>query len=673
MSALFAVILSTMEDRTANDMASGIHPEPQASDGEGATGFESQSSPIELMVNTRARRSNAGNRMSKLISMEEVDDIGRSLYEALEDVPDDDDFSGSEAEMEADDISLVSSASDNFSSDEHDSAQDEDFNGEKELQKEERIAQRVSKRKAHDAFLKRPGLLKRARLRDTSVRGKASAELVDSKLVESPTVSTEQTQRKRSDRVLQLGTDSYVRGQSRRLSSRASALKARAETHERLVSKERVRLITVATMKAAEERREALKRKPLTQEDRLAEAARTERLNAKSLNRWEEAERKKIAERRAKLEAQRNKGIEGEFIRYWSGSVGDRMSDSHARELFSGPEHSSAFYKKSSGKSQNSVSSPLSTTLPNAVSEANIPIGLDGSGSRVATESNAAESADDTIVTSQLPPALTRENQAQNLHPTSTSTTQTPALPMSTSHIILPLSSPESQLANGKRSQSDLYAVENFSSLLDGIHFWASQPEVKRQAETSAAGAHSSPILQTVSTSDATICNSTALKIVSAKVNLPRNENSGASALQIPVQTSALQTDPSSLKPPSFHPQQSLSSLRSPSPDNKAEKCELPSQRLPRVSSRSQQSDVEKRTRNLIMLQNIDPSQAQNINARDRDREKDFLRRKLFGWPTVSSACTGLGSLTTSLRSMNSSYTRLSIQLANEASWIHFL
>jgi vacuolar protein sorting-associated protein 72 len=90
-------------------------------------------------------------------------------------------------------------------------------------------------------------------------------------------------------------------------------------THARLKDSEQKRVRLIATMEEAAKRKERSKPKEITQADRLAEAARTERLNSKSLNRWEEMEKKKSEEQKAKLEALHNRRLEGPVISWWSG------------------------------------------------------------------------------------------------------------------------------------------------------------------------------------------------------------------------------------------------------------------------------------------------------------------------------------------------------------------
>jgi vacuolar protein sorting-associated protein 72 len=63
------------------------------------------------------------------------------------------------------------------------------------------------------------------------------------------------------------------------------------------------------------------KPKELTQADRLAEAERTERKNAKSLNRWEAMEKKRAEEQAAKLAALKDRKLDGPVISSWSGAA----------------------------------------------------------------------------------------------------------------------------------------------------------------------------------------------------------------------------------------------------------------------------------------------------------------------------------------------------------------
>ena len=89
--------------------------------------------------------------------------------------------------------------------------------------------------------------------------------------------------------------------------------------HARLKEGEVKRVKILEKMAAAEQRKEKLKPQRMTQADRLAEAEKTERHNRKDLNKWEEMERRRAEEQKAKLEAMRNKRLEGPVLTWWSG------------------------------------------------------------------------------------------------------------------------------------------------------------------------------------------------------------------------------------------------------------------------------------------------------------------------------------------------------------------
>lgn len=86
-----------------------------------------------------------------------------------------------------------------------------------------------------------------------------------------------------------------------------------------MIEREVKRLKQVEAMERKAKKMEALKKPPMTQAERLAEAAVIEKKNAKSLNRWEEAEKQREEERRAKLAALNNRTLDGPVVTFWSG------------------------------------------------------------------------------------------------------------------------------------------------------------------------------------------------------------------------------------------------------------------------------------------------------------------------------------------------------------------
>jgi vacuolar protein sorting-associated protein 72 len=251
-----------------------------------------EDTPVESLVVGRAKRATAGNRLAPLIEKEGGEDDLELLFaedEAEEDV----EFE--EEEEDASDAELDSS------SDEEDQGPtkgDDDMTGEKELQKQEKV-ERQKKRKAQEVF-KRPGALRKRIKIDSSA---------------TPTMPAPRP-KKKSERVSWVPTEADA---PVRASSRKQTVQNREVVHQRLVEGEQTRLKTMSHMEEAAKRKAALKPKALTQADRMEEAAKTERKNAKSLNRWEESEKKRSEEQRAKLEALHNRQLTGPVITSWSG------------------------------------------------------------------------------------------------------------------------------------------------------------------------------------------------------------------------------------------------------------------------------------------------------------------------------------------------------------------
>ncbi|KAH7374366.1 YL1 nuclear protein-domain-containing protein, partial [Pyrenochaeta sp. MPI-SDFR-AT-0127] len=250
--------------------------------------------PVALMVTTRARRTNAGNRMSTLIakSAEEEEEWGEEWEEA----PNEEEFQGDDVN-EQDDYNMDSS------SEEGDDDADDDDAGEKELRRAERQEKTKKRKMATNPFAARVAAVARKKV----------------KLDVPPTQSPESAPprpKKKSERASWIPTeeDGPVR-----TSSRKQTMANKETTLAKLKAKDRRRDDTLAMMKAAEARKAKAKEKPLTQAERLAEAARNERINKKTLHRWEEAEEARAAERQAKIDAMKNREIDGPFVRYYSG------------------------------------------------------------------------------------------------------------------------------------------------------------------------------------------------------------------------------------------------------------------------------------------------------------------------------------------------------------------
>ncbi len=251
--------------------------------------------PVESLVLGRSKRVTAGNRLSSLLDQEADDELGLLFAENEEE--EDVEFEGDEGE-DASDVQLDSSSDEE---DQGPAQPDDDLEGEKELQKQDRAEQR-KKRKAQ-SILPRPGPLRK------KVK-------MDSTATESKPTTPAPRPRKKSERInwLPAPDEGPIRS-----SSRKQTVENKTLIHERMKESESRRIKQIKIMEAAAKRKEASKPKAMTQADRMAEAARMEKKNARSLNRWEETEKKRAEQQRAKLEALHNRQLSGPVITWWSG------------------------------------------------------------------------------------------------------------------------------------------------------------------------------------------------------------------------------------------------------------------------------------------------------------------------------------------------------------------
>lgn len=255
---------------------------------------------VDSLAQGRGKRSTAGRHMSALLDAEADDDLALLFQE----IDEDNEFSTAAEDDGDDDMRMDSSSEDD--EDQGPSAKENEDEGEKELQREVRAERR--KRRAQDD------------LRLKAIRKKVK--------IDPTAVSTAPPPRpkKKSERISWLPTpeEGPIRSSSRRQTMQNKEL-----THARLKDSEEKRVRLIATMEEAAKRKAHLKPKERTQADWLAEAARVERMNSKSLNRWEETEKRKADERRAKIEALHSRRLEGPMISFWSGIatwVGGRLT-----------------------------------------------------------------------------------------------------------------------------------------------------------------------------------------------------------------------------------------------------------------------------------------------------------------------------------------------------------
>lgn len=250
--------------------------------------------PVDSLIRGREKRTTAGRQMSALLDAEADDELAL----LFEEVDDDNEFASDAAEEggEEEEMGLESSSDED---DQGPNAQADDFEGEQQIAKEER--EEKKKKRAREDL----------RYRVTSKKVK-----IDPTAVPKASTTPAARPRKKSERVSWIPT---VDEGPTRSSSRRQTMQNKELTHARLKDSEEKRVRLIATMEQAAKRKAKHKPKQLTQAERLAEAERVERHNSKSLNRWEEMEKRKAEERKAKIEALQNRRLEGPVISYWSG------------------------------------------------------------------------------------------------------------------------------------------------------------------------------------------------------------------------------------------------------------------------------------------------------------------------------------------------------------------
>lgn len=268
-----------------------MNDEERASVDDSASSSEVSSSDgeAELMITTRERRKTAGNRYSQVVAQEqaeedEQDDVALLFAEAE---GEDEEYNSDEADDEAD----MSSSDDD---DQGPNAAADDMEGEKEIQKQAKV-ERQKKRKADMALTTMGAITKKPKIDPTSLH----------RAPERPKPS------KRKERVSWLPDEASAPG---RTSLRKQTVAHREVMLERLKESEEQRLKNKAIREEKEKIKQADAPRELTQADRLAEAEKNERRNAKSLNRWEAMEARRAEEQAAKLAALKDRKLQGAVI-----------------------------------------------------------------------------------------------------------------------------------------------------------------------------------------------------------------------------------------------------------------------------------------------------------------------------------------------------------------------
>ncbi|KAL2877315.1 hypothetical protein SGCOL_007473 [Colletotrichum sp. CLE4] len=254
------------------------------SDSENETPTVTTPTTVEWLATGRSKRSTAGNRMKSMLANEEPDSDLELLF-----AEDDNDEGFSDVDDAGSDVQMDSS-----SDDEDDQQQGDDLEGEKELEKQARDKKLASrKRKAQEAIPAK--FRKKVRIEQTAAPAPRP--------------------KKKSERTSWLPS---VADMPIRASLRQTTMLSKEQLHQQMKEREAKRLKQVAIMEKKAKKLEASKKPPMTQAERLAEAALVEKRNAKSLNRWEVAEKAR-EERLAKLAALNNRTLKGPVVTYWSG------------------------------------------------------------------------------------------------------------------------------------------------------------------------------------------------------------------------------------------------------------------------------------------------------------------------------------------------------------------
>ncbi len=294
-------------------------PPGSGDDSESEPDHDSDSSEeVVPLVAGREKRATAGNRMNSLLEaaiQEEADEVTLLFAEDEEE---------EDVEFEGDDDEAGSDAQSDSSSDDDDqgpnAAADDELEGERELQRKEK-AEKAKKRKANDALTTSAGVRKKARF-DPAITAKR------------PTAPAPKPSKKKERE-----SWSLVDGPSR-TSLRPQTAANTEVTRVRVKQADALHAKVVERLKKKRQEREKDMPGEMTQAERLAEAEKIEKKNAKSLNRWETMEKKRAEEQASKLAALHDRKLEGPVVSWWSGVakwLGPKLTRVGSIETTQGP------------------------------------------------------------------------------------------------------------------------------------------------------------------------------------------------------------------------------------------------------------------------------------------------------------------------------------------------
>lgn len=255
-------------------------------------GSRGDSTTVEWLVTGRAKRSSAGNRMTSILALEEPDSDLELLF--AEDADDEgfSDFEDASSAMQMD------SSSD--SEDDKNGGDADDMEGERELEKQ---TKQQRKRRANESIPAK--FRKKVRISDQQP---PKAQECDRSAPRA---------RKKSDRTSWLPA---VTDLPTRASARQTTIMSKEQLHIQMMEREAKRLKQVEAMERKAKQMVDVKKPPLTQAQRMAQAVIVEKRNSRSVNRWEEAEKAREEERRGKLAALSNHTLGRPVVSFWSGT-----------------------------------------------------------------------------------------------------------------------------------------------------------------------------------------------------------------------------------------------------------------------------------------------------------------------------------------------------------------
>lgn len=309
----------SQDDTPMQDVEPQLPIEDSSSSDSSESEGEEEAPQVEWLATSRQKRSTAGNRLNALLLQAEEEEDPEDELALLFNEDDAGEDHGFEDAGNDSDVQMDSS------SDDEDAAVDDDMEGEKVLQKQEKAEKQSKKRRLHD---KVPFVKKRVKI--------------------DPTISQAPAPRpkKKSERASWIPTADEL---PTRASARGTTRQSKEQLHVQMVDREIKRIKQLKNMEKAAAAKKAKEKPALTQADRLAEAARIEKANSKSLSRWEESEMLREEEQKAKLAALKNRHLDGPVITWWSGLaewVGGRLAQVGKNLIIEEPKEKPATKKR---------------------------------------------------------------------------------------------------------------------------------------------------------------------------------------------------------------------------------------------------------------------------------------------------------------------------------------